>query len=490
MKGNGMLDKPRLSVEHANWLEDVRKIGCELATEKGVVSKGENIAFQFRRMDGSIAFMKFRRAMADGAKTFWIEPKGAELCLWNEPCLSEPSEAPLIITEGEFDALAFLEVGATHVVSVPNGAARDKPGEGNIDPSSDAAFRYLWRDNKLRAELMSFDRIVLATDSDPKGNILRDELAIRLGRTRCWFVTYPPGCKDANDVLVEHGPEALRAVVTNARPIVADRLVSFSEIPERADDARYSTGWSKFDQHFMLLFPMLVIVTGQPNHGKSQWTLGVVSNLARLWGLKCAILQFEDNPDRNRRHLVRYATSWVNQQHGGIAGDPVAWVDRMFKTISPSEHLREDQDFDLAWLHDAIEEAATRHACKIVVIDPWNEVEHLWGRQDTEVTYLNRALRRLKLLSRRYQIAILIVTHPTKEALNWTRIEDTSLYHINGGAAWNNKADLGVIVWAADRKAPARDVKVDKSKDWDRMGHPGIVRMTFDPRHATWTCAD
>jgi len=34
-----MLDKPR----HANWLENVRKIGSELAAEKDVVSKGETL---------------------------------------------------------------------------------------------------------------------------------------------------------------------------------------------------------------------------------------------------------------------------------------------------------------------------------------------------------------------------------------------------------------------------------------------------------------
>ncbi len=87
------------------------------------------------------------------AKTFWIEPKGAELCLWNEDCLREPSDAPLIITEGELDALSFLAAGATHVVSVPNGATLDKPGEGDIVPRDDRAFRYLWDGVKLKAGL-------------------------------------------------------------------------------------------------------------------------------------------------------------------------------------------------------------------------------------------------------------------------------------------------------------------------------------------------
>jgi twinkle protein len=490
MKGNGMLEKPQLSAAHAEWLEDERKIPCELAAELGVVSNGEHIAFEYRQ-NGAPSFLKVRREMVQEGvltKTFWIEPKGSVLCVWNEACLSDPSDSPLIITEGEIDALSFLAAGATHVVSVPNGAA-GKPGEGDIVPNQDQQFAYLWQDGKLRPGFNRFRKIILATDGDTPGQILRDELAVRLGRPRCWYVSYPKGCKDANEVLVAHGSDALQEMIADSKPIVPNRLVTFSEIPSRADAQRYSTGWSSFDPHFMLQMPMLIIVTGRPNHGKSQWVLGVVTNLARLWGLKCALLQFEDNPERDRRDLIRYAKAWAGQERGGIVAEPAAWVDRMFYTISPSEHLQEDQDFDLAWLHSAIEEAAARHGCRVVVIDPWNEVEHLWARQDTEATYLNRALRQLKVLSRRFQIAIFIVTHPTREAVHWTTIEHADLYHINGGAVWNNKADLGVIVWAEDVGGAARDVKVAKSKDFSRMGQPGIVRMSFDPKHATWTCA-
>jgi twinkle protein len=484
------MDKLQLSDEHAKWLEDVRKIPCEIAAGLGVVSNGEHLAFDYWQ-NGVLLFRKIRREVltTDGksTKTFWIEPKGAELCLWNEDCLNEPSEAPLMITEGEPDALSFAVVGATHVVSVPNGAILQKPGEGKIDPKSDTAFSYLWDGYRLKPGLQRFSKIILATDEDHKGHILRDELAIRLGRTRCWFVTYPKGCKDANEVLVQHGPDALQDVIAGAKPIVPNRLVSFSEIPSRADDKRFSSGWSAFDRHFMLVPPQLIIVTGKPNAGKSQWTLVLVANFARLHGLKGAILQFEDSPDRNRRDLIRYAKAWSGQERGGIAGDPAAWVDRMFKTMSPNEDMNEEQeDFDLKWLRASIEEAATRHGCRWILIDPWNEIEHLWGRQDTEATYLNRALKHLKRLARRFQIAIIIVAHPTKEGGKVTSVADASLYDINGGAVWNNKADLGVIVWADDVSSPDRWVKVAKSKDFIRFGQPGTVRLRFNAAHSTY----
>jgi twinkle protein len=489
MKGNGMLARHQLSDEHAQWLEAERKIPSELAANLGVVSRGENLAFEYRQ-NGVVSFAKIRReVLAEGkrTKTYWIEPKGSALCLWNEDCLSDPSDAPLIITEGEPDALSFLAAGATHVVSVPNGSPFDKPGIADINPADDRAFCYLWDGCKLKPGLQRFNKVILATDGDQKGRVLRDELAVRLGRSRCWYVEYPAGTKDANEVLVTHGAGALQRMIADAKPMVPSRLVPFSEIPSRADDKRFSAGWSEFDPHLMVVPPQLIVVTGKPNHGKTEWvTLGLCANLARLHCLKGAILQFEDNPERNRRALIRYAKAWAGQRFG-VAGDPVEWFHRMFLSISPNEDLNEDQDFDLKWLQDTIEEAATRHACRWVLIDPWNEIEHLWGRQDTEATYLNRALKYIKRLARRFQIAIIIVAHPTKEGGKVPSVADASLYDINGGAVWNNKADLGVIVWADDVSSPDRWVKVAKSKDFIRFGQPGTVRMRFNAAHSTFS---
>ena len=155
-----------------------------------------------------------------------------------------------------------------------------------------------------------------------------------------------------------------------------------------------------------------------------------------------------------------------------------------FRTIAPSEDL--EADYDLKWLDAVIEEAVTRHDCRGVLVDPWNEIEHLWGKQDTEATYLNRALKHLKRLARRFQIFVVIVAHPTAAGGRVASIDEANLYDINGGAVWNNKADVGVIVWADDVALPERHIRVAKSKDYQRMGRPGIVRMRFAPERASF----
>jgi twinkle protein len=116
-----------------------------------------------------------------------------------------------------------------------------------------------------------------------------------------------------------------------------------------------------------------------------------------------------------------------------------------------------------------------------VLIDPWNEIEHVWRINETETGYTNQALRELKRLSRRFQLAIIVVTHPSKGA-NGKSIEDLSLYDVSGSAAWKNKADHGIIIHRKSTDDPVTYVKIDKSKDFAVMGIPGVVRMTYEPQ--------
>ena len=54
----------------------------------------------------------------------------------------------------------------------------------------------------------------------------------RLGASRCYFVTYPDGCKDLNEVLMALGPDAAAAVLANARPYPLKGIYSLADYPE------------------------------------------------------------------------------------------------------------------------------------------------------------------------------------------------------------------------------------------------------------------
>lgn len=485
-----MLAKPALSQDHAEWLEAVRRIPCEIAAAHGVVSIDGNLAFEYRQ-SGELRYRKLRIVNRDGSKTFRRDRSGAETCLFNVDCLDEPlatPDTPLVICEGEIDALSWITAGMTHVVSVPDGAQRREPGEGDIDPRADDGYSWLWDGGKLIQGLRNWQKIIIATDADRPGNILRDELALRLGRERCWSVEYPEGCKDANEALVEHGEGVLIDAAIAARPLVPGRLVPMLAIPEPAELTVYTTGWgSGMDQHLRLAAPSLIPIVGPPGEGKSQFALALCAQLARLHGLKTAVMQFEDNPERNKRDLLRYAMAWASASSSGtpIAGPAERWVNEHFYAIAPPENLADEDDKTLGWVREQIESAALHHGCRIVLLDPWNEIEHAWSRHESEATYTNAALREIKRWARRWRLIVIIVAHPGK-AIDGKSIDEMTLYDVAGSAAWKNKADHGIIIKRTNENSSQVYVKVDKSKDWETMGVPGIVRMEFDRRNATY----
>jgi twinkle protein len=135
------------------------------------------VQFNYYR-NGELVNTKFRT----GDKCFKL-CSGAELLPYNIDAIKGTTEC--IITEGEMDALSFYECGRHDVVSVPNGA------NANLSYLDDYIDDYF--DDK--------ETIFIASDTDTKGVLLRDELLRRFGPERCRVLEYGEGCKDANEHL-------------------------------------------------------------------------------------------------------------------------------------------------------------------------------------------------------------------------------------------------------------------------------------------------
>lgn len=466
----------------AKWLETERRIPVEVAARCGVVTINGKPAFEYRR-DGRLQYRKMRIEMEDGGKSFARDRKGAEACLFLEHTIQDDPDlsSPLVICEGEIDALSLVASGVANAVSVPDGAQLDQLGQGKIVPADDKAFGWLWDDNGLKPHLAQFERVVLVTDNDRKGRILREELAVRFERWRCDVVDFPADCKDANDVLVKHGPATLHEVVSKARPLVPNKLVPFSQITQYGTGEIFSSGIAALDDGLKFNFvpPELVVITGAPGSGKSEFAVALGANLARIHNLPGAILQFEDRSVRVRDTLLRYAMCNVNEVQDRTSAS--RWVDQWFRTIEPEQNLSDDVDYDLDWLRTTLRESRTRHGCRWVILDPWNELDHIWDRSMNESQYVNDALRKLKRMARALGLILMVVVHPSKEGGRGKDITERDLYDVAGSAAWANKADHGFVVHRPDQGKADVYVKLAKSKDHSCMGVPGIAQMHYVP---------
>ena len=124
-----------------------------------------------------------------------------------------------------------------NLVAVPEGA-------DDVAPEHDEKYRYIFN-NWPRLEKVK--RFILATDGDEPGWRLAQELARRLGRARCAFVTYPQGCKDLNEALEKYGERGVAACFSRAKPFPVKGLYKLSEFPDAGAIRTYSTGFGALD---------------------------------------------------------------------------------------------------------------------------------------------------------------------------------------------------------------------------------------------------
>ncbi len=75
-----------------------------------------------------------------------------------------------------------------------------------------------------------------------------------------------------------------------------------------------------------------------------------------------------------------------------------------------------------------------RDGIKVLVVDPWNELEHARRPQETETQYTARAIRALKKFAAAYDVLVIVVVHPTK-AGGGKEQGELSLYDADGVGA-------------------------------------------------------
>lgn len=439
---------------------------------------GNIIVFPFVE-NGVVVNEKFRGP----GKKFWQTKEGRRT-FWNSDVLDDPSlqdgRMALVITEGELDALTAIDCGFPCAVSVPDGAPPPpvvrKPDEGVVSDEG-GKFEFMWNN---RDRLKRIKRFIIAVDSDMPGKHLASELVRRLSASRCLFVTYPEGCKDLNDVRVQHGAEAVTALLNAAQHYPVKGVFTLADYPDAPPIKTFATGWETLDQLMKMFAPSLTVVTGIPGHGKSTWLTNLLINLAELHGWKSAIFSPEmpvvpHMRDKMRRIAGRDTVDAMVQDGRLQAID--RWIGEQFLFIDHDDEA--EDDITLEWIIERAADAVLRYGIRVLVIDPWNEIEHAKRRDETMSEYISRAIRALKKFSRKYEIAVFVVAHPTKDVALHGKQRVPSLYDVDGSATWFNKPDFGVVIDIPDAGVPESAIHVMKVR-FEGTGEKGRVNMAFD----------
>ena len=233
-----------------------RGIGSDIVEKyvsAAIFNNGTVAAFKFT-YHGEHVFTKFRNIFyKKGDKQAKEVPeKDGKPVLWNIDNIDYSK--PVILTEGMIDALSVIQAGFDNVVSVPMGCNNFK-----------------WVD-LCWEEIQKINEWVLYMDNDEAGYKMQKELLNKFSEDKYKFSIVEHELKDANEELVEFGPEIVKSFIDNAKKVPLDGVIDISEIDitDISKLDRVETGNNAIDMAMGgYLFPSLNVWSGQRAAGKS-----------------------------------------------------------------------------------------------------------------------------------------------------------------------------------------------------------------------------
>lgn len=470
-------------------------------TERRIGGKEEPvIAFPYT-IDGELANIKYRTA----DKRFTQEP-GAQRSLYNIDSVKDrwfPDVSPdairisagdpiktVIFVEGEMDVLAVIEAGYSYVVSLPDGA----PSEAKFD-ESDKRFEAL----NSHPWLMEAEKVILAGDMDGPGKALSDELIYRFGKDRCFRVSWPNlhdvECKDANETLVDHGPDIVRECIDLAEGFPIEGIVPFGGIRSellkiyRGEHAKpLSIGFPGLDDIYKILPGTFHVVTGIPNHGKSNFVDQIMINMIRDHNWKFAIFSPEHSSAMHGRRIVEKLA--MKPFDPGINERMTeAELESAIRRVEESIFFFESRESrpDIDWLLSKAKAACYRHGINGIIIDPYNEIDSARQSGKREDEHIRDLISACKKFIKYHDLTMWMVAHPAK----MRRDDDGSyavptMYDISGAAHWNNMADVGLVIHR-DFDNDQTHVITRKIREQGLYGSIGECAFRFDTGRREYT---
>lgn len=240
-----------------------------------------------------------------------------------------------------------------------------------------------------------------------------------------------------------------------------------------------STGWIELDEYMTLVKGLLMVITGYPSCGKSEFADALLTNLSLAHGWRTLYFSPENYPIEE--HVKKLMERVIGVPHYRMTSqqelEGLNWVQDHAAFIQ----LPDDR-FGLAAILAIAQEEYERRVFDVLSLDPWNEVEMFSGQR--EDLHLSKCLTMLKRFLRSKNVLGVVVAHPTKP---YEKKQDSQgrmdypvpkLYDISGGAIWRNKAEYGLVV----HRYPTDNwmlLQIQKIKQ-KNLGKVGELRFDYD----------
>lgn len=436
----------------------------------------ENVlVFPFFDPDGNMQFVKYRNTehvKGEGSKE-WCEADCRPILFGMNHV--NANDKRLILTEGQIDSLTLNECGYTNAVSVPTG----KNG------FTWYPYCYDW--------LKQFDTLIVFGDyEDGKITLLEDMSGRFDGAVKHVRAEDYQGCKDANELYLTHGRDAVLRAVECAVMMQHPKIVDITEIKRKSLDGmeKFSTGIDGLDQVLGGFYlGQFIVITGERGQGKSTLASLFASRAADA-GYPVLIYSGELSDwmvqDWIFRQLAGRENIIANEAGNGFRTFTVA--NAVFQKIADhytgmiynydNGAISGDDELDAQEpLLDTIEAAIKQYGCRVILID--NLMTAIDDDLSSDVyRQQSNFAKALAGMAKRFNVLILLVAHPRKTGA--TAKKDFSNDDVAGSANITNLVDVVMRYSRNEDKSCNSKLGVHKNRLTGKYPPEGGIPLYFD----------
>lgn len=460
-------------------------------TERNRIKSMPNDYFAFMYYEGEeVVNFKARNAKE---KRFFQSPEARQTMYKFNDIVNQPS---IIICEGEIDALSWEEAGFEFATSVSQGAPN--VNDTNIE-------------KKLECIYNNFDlfeqtgTIYLSVDNDENGKRLERELIKIFTAEKIKIISFDGliygenlTCKDANDVLIHFGKDELKKRFISAKEINLDGIFECRDFEsEILDSYRHgqpkgtTTYFNCIDEVWTHRKGEVNIWTGYNNEGKSLLLKQLLLLKSKFEGWKHAVYSPEEMPfsewytDLIESYIGKSADKTQESYRNYMSEDQIKsgieFMQDHFYTVYPTEEQ------SLEEILKRFSYLVRKKNIQTVVLDPYNQIQHLMQKGEREDLYISRFMARLKKFAVEHDVAVHLVAHQlTPHIVKQENYPEPNIYTIKGGGTFADKADNVLVVWREFRNTDIKNTDVKfiskKIKKQKLTGKPGTALLKYDSK--------
>lgn len=455
-----------------------RGISERICSEYNITTQLGNdnvLVFPFYDSNDILTFVKYRKIDFDKAKgdrnKEWCE-KNCRPILFGMNHINSENKT-LVMTEGQIDSLSCAEAGIENAVSVPTGA------------KGFSWIPYCWD------FLGQFETLIIFGDHEHDQITLLDEMARRFhGTVKHVRPRDYLECKDANEILVKHGKEAVMTAVRQAVPVANPYIRKLSDV-QRVDLSqleRISTGFSTLDKMLGgFYFGQLIILTGQRGEGKSTLasefgTRAIEASYpVMFYSGELEDWYFRDWIDRQiagNKYIVSSTSEYgatnysIKERYIQLISE---WYDEMAYIYN--RNAIQDGETEGDTIVRTMESAIKQYGCRMLVIDNLMTAmsddlnSDLYRQQSNFVKTLAR-------MAKDFNVLVLLIVHPRKTSQSIMNDD------VAGSANITNLADVVISYSRPDNEEEVEEtrlIRVLKNRLNGKLTKDGIPVLYEEP---------